>query len=348
MFNATIVDMTTKAIDTSSDFLSVKGLENREKELLTQIGDKTGFVAENNIWKSSYWGSKQIGAANYLGTYKGKAAVLKIQGAKPMMSEIDVLEKFEAQNESKKVRTAKLYDYIRWSDADQFEALVLEYIDGPKVVESGKPTNQAAINEFLDFYRDYRMNCRNRPWLAMPDKAPEIRSSLVKAAKIREDIYPNHPLRTAEDDTLIESSMKILEPQFKTQKLEFVHGHLSVEDVFKVNPNGFVIFSNLFWGWKSPFSDLLFGYHWFLQTLERFDGTTRALIEDQREMWLEEMQALPEVRENQRDFLVARLEKAVSGLAIDAYAYIDPKNPAALPLIESTRDQVRKLTSELK
>lgn len=337
----------TKAIDTSSDFKTVKGLDLREQEALDSIKKLTGFEVQKNIWKSSYWGSKTIGAANYLGVYKGKPAVLKIQGAKPALSEIDVLDAFEKQNQSNKVRTAKLYDFIRWSDEQQFEVLIMEYIDGPKIIQSKKPTTKEEINEFLDFYQEYRSNCRSTPWLDKPTKLPDFTTLLERWSKAREEIYPNHPHRLSTDDNLIKVAAEILKKEITVEKLEFVHGHLSAEDIFKTNDNQYVIFSNLFWGWKHPFYDMVFAQHWLIYNLAQHPKVSRELIEDQRKLWIGTMQSESYVKQDLQAFKIALLERATAGLILDSFAYLDPKNPISLDLVESTRDQVKSLISEL-
>ena len=338
--------MVNKAIDTSSDFRTVNGLESREKEVLELVNKKTGFLVEKNIWRSSYWGSKTIGAANYLGDWQGKRAVLKIQGAKPALSEIDVLKTFESQNRSKIVRTAKLFDYIGWSDEDQLEALIMEYVDGPKIIKSKRPTTEAEMDEFLRVYWEYRQNCRNTPWLDKPSKLPSFDQVTSKMAKVREEIYPHHPLRTAIDDQLIDEATEVLNTKITVDNLEFVHGHLSAEDIFRTNISGeYVLFSNLFWNWKHPYYDLVFAYHWLIYNLAEYPETNEELIESQRELWIRKME---QVVSDKKAFRVALLERAVAGLMIDAFAYIDPKNPAALPLIQSTRDQVRLLIDKLR
>lgn len=331
--------MTTKAIDTGADISTVKGLEDREKKVLKLIEQKIGFKVARNIWKSSYWGSKQIGAANYLGEYKGKKAVLKIQGAKPLMSEIDVLKKFKSQNQSHLVRTTMVYDFLRWSDDLNFEAIIMEYVEGQKIIQSKKPTTEAEIEDFLSFYQDYRQNCRQRPWLDKPTHLPDVDAIYQKLLSHRESIYPNHPLIKSSDTDLIHQGIDKLKQLLKYEDLEFVHGHLSAEDIFRFN-NQYVIFSNLFWGWKHPYYDLVFAYHWLIYNLAEYPATNRQLIEVQRQLWIRKML---QVVTDERAFKVALLERSLAGLIIDAFAYIDPKNKVAALLIESTRDQIKQL-----
>jgi hypothetical protein len=105
-----------------------------------------------------------------------------------------------------------------------------------------------------------------------------------------------------------------------------------------------VLFSNLFWKWKYPFYDAVFGYHWFMYELAHVKGIRPAQVEEQREFWLSELFNLP--LKNLKLVKAALLERAVAGLIIDSFL-IDPKKPIAEYLTQSTRDQVEKLLEEL-
>jgi len=84
--------------------------------------------------QSRWWGSEEIGAFTYKGEFRGLPALLKVQGVKPETSEAFMIESFERANRSQLVRPPRLYFTVPWSDTDGFEALILEYINGSKVV----------------------------------------------------------------------------------------------------------------------------------------------------------------------------------------------------------------------
>ena len=121
-------------------------------------------------------------------------------------------------------------------------------------------------------------------------------------------------------------------------QLEFVHGHFSVEDLI-YQGDEVVLFSNLFWKWKYPFYDTVFGYHWFMYELGNVRGITPDQIEQQRELWLSQLPDLPLVK-------AALLERAIAGLIIDNFL-ADKNKPIVKYLVDSTRGQIRKLMLEL-
>ncbi|KPJ70883.1 hypothetical protein AMJ51_00675 [Microgenomates bacterium DG_75] len=77
----------SQAVRLDRAFQAGADMSAREKEILADIVSKTNFKPKKVIWRSSYWGTKQIGAVHYQGTFKNKPAVLKIQGVKPEISE---------------------------------------------------------------------------------------------------------------------------------------------------------------------------------------------------------------------------------------------------------------------
>jgi hypothetical protein len=100
----------------SHNYLKGSDLAEREEEVLVDATKKTGFIPNKLIGRSSWWDSKEIGAFHYSGKYKGKKAVLKIQGVKPSISEIYMINSFAKANKSKLIRPPHLYAFLNWND----------------------------------------------------------------------------------------------------------------------------------------------------------------------------------------------------------------------------------------
>ena len=120
------------AINTHTDFDSVEDLLYREENILLEIKNETGFEVQKTLWKSDYYGSGKIGAINYQGKYQDKSAVLKIQGAKPQISEIKMIEAFRAQNKSRIIRPPRIYWSQLWDKNKNYEAFIMEEATGKK------------------------------------------------------------------------------------------------------------------------------------------------------------------------------------------------------------------------
>lgn len=128
-------------------FLAGSDLGNREQEVLKDASKKLGFAPIKLLDKSRWWSSREIGAFRYEGNFNGKKAILKIQGVKPTTSEIYMIQAFSKVNRSEILRPPLLYSYLPWDDKKRYEALVLEFILGKRVVNS--PTNKEELEEFF-------------------------------------------------------------------------------------------------------------------------------------------------------------------------------------------------------
>jgi hypothetical protein len=325
------------------NYLKGSDLQDREEEVLKEASEKLGFAPSKLIGRSSWWGSTEIGAFHYAGEIEGKRAVLKIQGVKPSVSEIDMINNFNKTNKSKLVRPPHLYAYLNWNDEKRYEALALEFIEGEKVIKT--PTNKNEVHEFFEIYKDYRENCLSFPWVDKPtiSISQKIADNFSKWREASFKIYPNHPLREKGDTLLIDQAVQLLIEKYKGIDMEFMHGHFSEGDLYKVNGQ-IVILSNLFWSWRPPLYDSIFAYHWFIYHLNDVDRITSKEVEEQRSIWLNEIKNLPQTQgsKNQELLNLVLLERAVAGLNLDALS-ANPNKPITKYLFEATRREIKRL-----
>lgn len=334
-----------QAIDTSQDMQSVD-IRHREDAILNEVIELThgDFNPTELLWRSDYFGTGKLGAFHYQGIYKGKAAVLKIQGAKPQFSEQWMIEQVNKHNKSKIIRPPHIFYVIPWSDERGYEALLLEFVSGEKVIPSKTLLTQSQIHEFIQIYQEYRQNMVGEPWLPKPEW--NVQEQFAKFQVVAREIKPNSPFRKLDDSKLIEDAIALLTKVWSGIELEFQHGHFSAEDLIKQGDE-VILFSNLFWKWKPPFSDAVFAYHWIMYSLAEVKDITERDIDEQRSMWLRELSQLAETETEQKLLHAALLERAVAGLLIDAFAYIDERNSLAGYMVETTREEVERLMKEI-
>lgn len=329
----------------SGKFLDGSDLATREDEVLKDASQKLNFSPKILVGRSHWWGSSEIGAFHYQGTYQGKPAILKIQGVKPTTSEIFMIQQFEKKNQSKIIRPPHLYAYLEWDDQIRYEALVLEHVDGKRIVNL--PTNIGEVTRFFAAYEEYRKNCLICPWVTKPEEniSEKIKSVFKKWSEISNRIYPNHPLRKESDHILIAQAVETLSKHYEAVDLEFVHGHLSDGDLYQVGKQ-VVILSNLYWSWRPPFYDSVFAYHWYRYHLNGLPGATPNTIKKQKQIWLDRIFLLPKNEHKRRLLKLALLERATAGLNLDALsAKLD--NPITAYLIDDTRRELEELLRDL-
>jgi hypothetical protein len=326
-------------------FLEGSDLAKREKEVLQDASKKLNFNPQTLVGRSHWWGSDEIGAFHYQGTYHDKPAILKIQGVKPTTSEIYMIQEFTKMNHSKIVRPPHLYAFLNWDDEHRYEALVLENIEGNRIVNL--PTNSHEVNNFFATYEEYRKNCIATPWVTKPEESinQKIETSFKKWSEISQKIYPNHPLRKDSDNELIAQAVSVLIRNYANVDLEFVHGHLSDGDLIQVD-NQVVLLSNLYWSWRPPFYDSIFAYHWYRYHLNDLTETTPKIIKSQKKLWKDRIFQLPKTSKDMALLKLALLERAAAGLNLDSLS-AKPDNPITEYLVEDTRQEMKDLLQEL-
>lgn len=334
-------------------FLSGSDLADREKEVLEDASKRLGFIPIKLIDRSHWWTSKEIGAFRYEGEFEGKKAVLKIQGAKPATSEIYMIQAFSKANQSKILRPPLLYSFFSWNDDRRYEALVLEFVGGKKVVNN--PTNKDELEEFFNLRKEYKENCVVNLWIDKPSESlsQEIKINFEKWREASFKLYPSHPFREKDDERLIDEAVDLLVEGYIGIDSEFQHGHFSVGDLYKISDNEAIILSNLYWSWKPPFYDAIFGYHWFIYHLAKLPNATPQLVKQQRKLWLSKINSLAKtdlgthLKGVKLKLLnLALLERAAAGLNLDALS-VDPKSPIAEYLVQETREEVKRLIKRL-
>lgn len=328
-------------------FLNGSDLAQREKEVLEDASKKLGFVPEKLLDRSPWWTSREIGAFRYTGGFGGKKAVLKIQGVRPAISEAYMIEAFSKANQSKVLRPPLLYSSLSWNDEKRYEALVLEFVDGKPIVNS--PTNERELEEFFNLREEYKKNCAVNPWIKKPEESlpEEIKNNFEKWRLASLKLYPEHPFRKDEDRELIDRVLNILVNNYKNVDREFQHGHFGASDLLK-NKNGeVIILSNLYWSWKPPFYDAVFGYHWFIYNLAKLKNATPELIEQQRGLWLTGINCLAKAEIGKKLLNLALLERAAAGLNLDVLS-VNQQSSVAECLTEKTRRNLEELIKKCR
>lgn len=313
-------------------------LADRIESIVSELSKTSGFLPIKLISKSAWWGSKEIGAFHYSGKYNGKNVVLKVQGVKPNTSEVLMINSFEKQNKSKIIRPPKIFWSQGWNDEKKYEAFILEQVKSNSIVSV--PTNQEEVTKFFKIFDEYRINCLRKAWLQKPsmDIGSNNNEQFNKWREASFKIYPHHELREDSDQLLIDKAINKLKKGYQKVDWEFQHGHLSDGDFYEDEKGRIVVLSNLYWSWRAPYYDLIFAYHWFMYHLSNIDKISEKNVEEQRQLWLEEINK----RASNKELLeLALLERAAAGLNLDALS-MNPKKAISKYLVNKTRDFIKK------
>lgn len=337
-----VTEMRTQGID----------LGPRWQSILEEIVSKTGFSPDRELLrKSEWWKTGKIGAVHCPGFIdeggEKLRTVLKIQGTKPPTSEAIMIEAFQRQNRSKLIRSPKVFVYLSWDEEKQYEAIIMEEVCG-KPVMTHHPATDNELDTFFDLYEEYRGNCRGKPWVVRPESW-SYKEQVKRWRAAVEHQAKDDPLRLSEDEDLAEQGIRIIEKNLSASDLEFVHGHFQPGDLIPDGKDRVVLFSNLFWSWRIPFYDAVFGYHWWMLGMEHADNLATEILGKERRRWVDKIFNLSEIKENSKNILLvnlALLERAVPALMVDRYM-LDFTNPQTSLITENTRKELKRLIEEL-
>lgn len=341
-----------------------KDLRDRWQGLIKDITRKTGFVPDDGqaIRASTWWRTAKVGAVTLVGQIehedKLKPAVLKIQGTKPNISESQQIQKFQAQNNSKIIRPPQIYAHMPWDEAKEFEAIVFERINGRKVLDS-PPAKDNQLSRFFEIYYEYRINCVNQPWLEKP-KAYSYKKQLTNWQEAVAQQAKDNKLNLSIDQKLVDQATNILGKNLTIKDFTFQHGHLSAKDFVEADTGQVIVLSNLFWGWRTPFYDKVFAYHWHMLGMEYVKNLTPAKLVAERDKWMKYIyltspQPSSESGEgaNTRSQIdLALLERTIAALLVDRHMLAaDSSKPHLIKnqtvIVSFLMDELKRLTQQL-
>jgi hypothetical protein len=301
-------------------YFTQNDFSKREKEVLEIATSKTGFIPQVVLFKGMIFDPDKIGSIIYKGIYKGKPAVLKLQGLHPETDEVDILIGFKKQNKSKIVRLPDLYEYQKWNEKDGFGFLVTEYVPYPKIHEMPFPNNEQ-IKLFCDFYQEYKTKCLNSPFV-ITDEVNNAKTFVIKRAETWKKIsdYKKVLEKTISREEIekIVNIYKSFMSKHMESKMELMHGHLSSKDIL-YNGKEFVLLSNLYWTYRPELYDLMFNLHWCLEAINDEKFTLDRYVKFVKK-WFKYFYQIPFVKADDqaiKNIHLMLLERTMGAILID-------------------------------
>jgi len=291
---------------------------DQAQRVLAEIKARTNFQPEKEIFRGQIYDPDKVGSLIYKGVWRKLPAVLKIQGLKPEIDEIDMISRFNEQNDSKKIRLPKLYKGSKWNELDGYGYLLLEYIDAPKIYQPPL-ADQEQKEDFCRFYQEYKTKCLRQPLFA---RQPHEKNSLVfvnqrvlhwqKIAEAKEQLTEVNKKR-------VEKFLNIAGRHLPSIKMEFMHGHLTYNDLYKISDNEYVLMSNLFWSYRPEFYDSTFHLWAGLNSLHNKNIKLEQIIE-YLQNWFGQYKKIPVIKQANDfngKFNLMMAERCLGALLID-------------------------------
>ncbi len=291
---------------------------DREKEVLDRIVAETGFVPEKEIFRGKIYDANKVGSLIYGGKYENNPAVLKIQGLKPEVDEIDIVNSFNAQNTSERVRLPRIYSGKKWNEQDEYGYLLQEQVGGTKIYQPPF-ASAAGMQDFVELYEEYRAECLHKPLF---EKTPDEQNSLdfatrrvLKWSKIAESKGD----LTDPKKEMLERFLAAAKDHLPSMSMDFMHGHLTYDDISKVSPDEYVLMSNLFWSYRPEYYDTTF-HLWAGIKSVRDTSVTIDQIEKYLQEWVEKYKTVEAIKQDpdfERKFNMNLVERCMGAVLVD-------------------------------
>lgn len=291
---------------------------DHKKRILNEIMSKTNFQAEKEIFRGQIYDKNKVGSLIYKGVWRDKSAVLKIQGLQPDIDEIDMINRFNDRNKSAKIRLPKLHGGSKWNKKNGYGYLLLEYIDAPQIYQPPFASPEQ-IKDFCALYQEYKTKCLREPLFK---REPNEQSSLVFTAQ-----RVSHWLKivqtkghlTETEVKNVEKFLSLAGKHLPSIKMDFMHGHFTYNDIFKLSNKEYILTSNLFWSYRPEFYDITFHLWASLKSL-RNQNINVEQVKKYLQNWLKEYKKLPIVIQDsdfERKFDIMMAERCIGALLVD-------------------------------
>lgn len=290
----------------------------REKQVLLEIEKKTDFISEKEIFRGEVYDKDKVGSLIYKGKWQDKPAVLKIQLIRPDIEEVDIINFFNKQNKSKKIRLPRLFKSSKWNKKGGYGYLIMEFIGAPLIYSSSFAAPEQ-IKNFCDFYQEYKTKAINKPFF---EKSADELSSLVFTVH-----RVSHWIKIAQaKNTLIKSDMENIEKFISLAgkhlpgiKMEFMHGHLTYSDIYKISEDEYMLMSNLFWSYRPEYYDATFHLWAGIKNIRDMKVDFGQVVKYVQK-WIDEYKKIPFVKKDgdfERKFNIMMAERCIGALLVD-------------------------------
>lgn len=230
---------------------------DRSDRILEQIVAKTGFQTGELVFEGKLYDDTKIATRIFRGIYQNKPAMLKIQGIRLDIPEEILIEKFNAQNQSKIIRLPHLYLVEPFDIEKGYGCIIMEEVQAPKFYAKALALENDR-DEFARLYEDYRTKAITTPLFEQTegdtDTLRHIESRIEKWISISAE-------KGFLQDELVErvNHMQLLiHQEAPALKMVFMHGHLERNSILRIAEQEYVLLSNTFWSYRPEWYDTTF------------------------------------------------------------------------------------------
>lgn len=302
---------------------------DRAQGVIDELTQKLHFHIDRPLFRGTIYDSSRLGSIIYKGTWKKKDAVLKIQGLKLPQDEKKLMDGFIEQNGSARIRPPHIFQHEPWDDERGYGYLLMEYIPDPPMLSAPTPS-EIEVDLFLEFFTELKTRALTKPWIGQTEHEQSsvrlIRHRIAQWVAIAKE---RDRFDAATLGPRIHQFNDLLEKMADKLPMEFMHAHMTGREVRKHAASGlYVLFANLYWGWRPRWYDCAFVVWSILRNpASPLMNETQTL--DCITVWKEKFRSLPWIENDDSfstGFDIMMLERLLGVLIIDLQVEERPKN----------------------
>lgn len=306
-----------------SNYIAEKFFDNldfadRLDKVFDDIVHESGFKVDKELFRGTIYQDDKLGSIIFRGKYKKKPAVLKIEGLKTEIKELEIINKFNKQNQSKYIRVPQVYAHKNWSNKNRFSYLILEYIKGENIYKN--PLASAKdINKFVDFYKNLKTKAIIKPLFKKTADEKSVLEYTARRTFKWVEIAQAQKTLSVQKEKMIQVFVEKITTVLPESKMEFTHGHLSGSDVFEERSGHYVLMSNLYWSYRPQYYDMVFNLWWGIKNLKTPKYGSQELI-SYIERWKAVYKKLPFIKNDDnfnKLFNMMMMERCVGAVLVD-------------------------------
>lgn len=328
----------------------------RAPALLHEVSRRLGFAAHGEIWRGQIYTPAKAGTVIVRGSWRGRRAILKLQGIRPEVEEAELIRRFMAANTSDRVRAPQVFYAEPWDDARGYGVMVMEEVIAPPLYSPpwASPAERAA---WCDLFVELYLRGVGAPWFPPDERETStnrfLKSRLQSWLEIGASAPRERRLADTDQQFLVPAYVAAIDRFGPELPMVFCHGHLGPDDIRVESPGHYALLSNFFWGWRPLWYNPAFNVWIALMALSKeaeptFEQAERIVAE-----WLASYCELPAARADhdfEPHFKFMLLERCVGSCLVDLVvaersSEVEAKRAAQLGIMMAL---ARRLVDELR
>lgn len=307
-----------------------------EKSMLRQVKEETGFVPEKNLYTHwEFFDKMRIRDKVYEGyDGEGRLSILKLEGIKVNINEIDMIRAFENQNKSTLIRAPKVYFAKKWSAKTGYGFILMEHVGDVPIFNTPFATHSDQ-DEYIRFYQDYKTRAVTKPFIVTNAQEKPLNVHFKRIDYHRRMCEAGGRLKLNDYAPYVMRYYYLISRHMNVYDTEFSHTLLFPEHILKQKDGMYVLIDHASWRFTDKWADLSMNIWRSWMDIKDNSYTAEQLI-DLVESWkkaYKKMQIVQKDPQFDHRFYTLMLDRSISTITADLGAGMKWGQPEYRPYL---------------